>query len=226
MKTSLKFLAAGGAMVATIGLVGAVQAHGWGDRGGDGPRHERHFGGHGFRHGGFGPGMDGPGGHGPVGGMMMMRVFQMADTDGDRSVTQEDLDKLLQDRMKQYDANGDGELQLDEYKKLFAELVEPMAVRSFQFLDPNGDAAVTADELSKPLQGVVERMDRNGDGKLTMQDRGGFGHGGWGDRDGRGGRGERWHQFRGDDDRGPGPRNGMPAPKDDGPQMDVGPAAE
>lgn len=202
MKTSTKFLAIGGAMIAAVGVVGTVQA---GDRDGDrgwrdhGPRHERGYG-HGRHHGGhhgagghrFGHGgldMGGPG-HGMGGKMMMMRVFQLADTDGDKSVTQEDFDAFLQDRMEQYDANGDGELQLDEYKAFFAEMVEPMAVRTFQFLDPDGDAALTAEEFGEPLDGIVERMDHDDDGKLTLQDRGRFHRGGWRGDDERGR--ERW----------------------------------
>lgn len=224
MKAHTKYLAAGVALVATLGVVGAVQAHdnergrGPGYHQGDHHRGDGHHrwgrgdrdgrGGRGGHHG-FGPGMGmggfgGPG-HGMGGKMMMMRVFQLADTDGDRSVTQEDIDAFLQDRMQQYDENGDGQLQLDEYKAFFAELVEPMAVRTFQFLDPDGDAALTDEEFSGRLDGIVERMDRDGDGALTMQDhrRGGFGRRGWNDDDNR-------PRFRGD-----GPGRGMMQQQDD-----------
>ena len=224
MRTTTKYMAIGGAMLAALGAVGVAQAgdrnndrdgqqrewrhHGDKDgmgwrrdrdgRGHHGPRHYR--GGHGMggHHGG--PGMMGGGmmgmmgGHGgPMGRMAMMRIFQLADTDGDKSVTQEDFDAFITSRMEQYDANGDGSLQLDEYKAFFAEMVEPMAVRSFQHLDPDGNAALTAEEFGEPVEGVVERMDRDGDGKLTLQDRRGRHHGGWRDRD----------------DRRPGERSGM-----------------
>ncbi|ESR24136.1 EF-hand domain-containing protein [Lutibaculum baratangense] len=227
MKTSIKFLALGSAMVATAAMVGGAVAQdsgserGWRDgprherqyeRRGDGPRwqregrHERHHGGghHGGGYRGGHHGMMGMGGHGmmgmggmggPAGKMMFMRVFQLADTDGDGRVTQEDFDAFLQDRMEQYDANGDGELQLDEYKAFFAELVEPMAVRSFQALDPDGDASLTREEFGARLDGIVEKMDRDGDGALTLQDR-------------RGGR-EGWRSRRGD-----GQRTQAPATQD------------
>ena len=47
----------------------------------------------------------------------------------------------------------------------------PLTVRTFQMLDTDGDAVVTRAEYDRPLAGIVERLDRDGDGGLSMKDR-------------------------------------------------------
>ena len=58
-----------------------------------------------------------------------------------------------------------------EFEALWAEITKPMAVRAFQFLDPNGDAQVTKAELDDRFGQLVSRFDRNGDGVLSPADR-------------------------------------------------------
>jgi hypothetical protein len=44
-------------------------------------------------------------------------------------------------------------------------------VRAFQRHDQDGNAELTADEFNRRASQIVERMDRNGDGKLSKEDR-------------------------------------------------------
>ena len=75
------------------------------------------------------------------------------------------------------DANGDGAISLEEFGTIWATMTDQARVRAFQRLDPNGDASVTAAELDERFGDIVERMDRNGDGQLSREDRGRRGEG-------------------------------------------------
>lgn len=171
MKTSTSLLVAAGAVIAIVGIGSAVYADsGW--RGhGFGPCREGGW--HGMMRGPMGGRFDqfgGPGG-GMMGPMMIKRVFELADADKDGKLTQAEIDAARTQRFESHDANGDGKLSLAEFESLFAEVTEPVTVRAFQFLDPDGDAQITMEEFAKPGARLVERFDRNGDGALSSDDR-------------------------------------------------------
>ena len=46
----------------------------------------------------------------------------------------------------------------------------PFTVRVFQMLDTDGDAVITRAEYDRPLAGIVARLDRDGDGGLSLRD--------------------------------------------------------
>ena len=100
-----------------------------------------------------------------------MEVFEAVDADGDGKLTQAEIDKLRNDRHAAHDANGDGNLSLEEFAGLWHETTRPLTVRAFQTLDTDGDAVITRAEYDRPLAGIVERLDRDGDGSLSMKDR-------------------------------------------------------
>ena len=52
-------------------------------------------------------------------------------------------------RFTQFDADKNGNLSLAEFEALWAEITKPVAVRAFQFLDPDGDAAIAKAELDE-----------------------------------------------------------------------------
>jgi Ca2+-binding EF-hand superfamily protein len=148
------------------------------------------------------------GGFGPMGHARMMGGFgpvahemlKSVDTNNDGALSQDEINAAVNARFAEFDADKNGALSLQEFEALWAEITKPMAVRAFQFLDPDGDAAVSKTELDERFGTVVSRFDRNGDGELSPADhmrRGGprgWHRGGWG-----------WH----------GPENG--GPQDDGP---------
>ncbi len=185
MKTSTSLLVAAGAVIAVVGIGSAVYADsGWRGHGfgpcREGGMHGMMRGSMGGRFGEFG----GPGGM--MGPMTIKRVFELADANKDGKLTQEEIDAARTQRFQSHDANGDGKLSLGEFEALFAEFIQPMTVRAFQFLDPDGDAEITMEEFSEPGARLVERLDRNGDGTLSIEDRrdgsgpGSFGRGGFG----------------------------------------------
>ena len=109
-----------------------------------------------------------------------MEMFDAVDADGDGKLTQAEIDKALDDRHTAHDANGDGNLSLEEFAGLWHETTRPLTVRAFQMLDTDGDAVVTRAEYDRPLAGIVELLDRDRDGGLSLRD-------GWHDDDDRGG---------------------------------------
>lgn len=112
------------------------------------------------------------------GGMGMLRgfgaeqVLREVDTDRDGRITQAEIDAAVNARFTRFDADANGRLSLAEFGALWADITRPAAVRAFQFLDTDGDAAVTKAEVDERFGRVVQRFDRNGDGALSPQDRG------------------------------------------------------
>lgn len=131
---------------------------------------------------GFGVGL---GGFGPMRGLGA-ELLREVDADRDGRITQAEIDGAVNLRFERFDADKNGRLSLDEFAALWADLTRPVTVRAFQFMDADGDAAVTRAEVDERFSRLVARFDRNGDGALSMADRGRGGR-----QDGRGDRGPR-----------------------------------
>ncbi|MDA8870163.1 hypothetical protein N9H93_02065 [Rhizobiaceae bacterium] len=117
------------------------------------------------------------------GGGMMRQLFAQADADKDGAVTREEIAALRQSQVQAADADGNGDLTLAEFERVWLSMNRSRMVDAFQRLDEDGSGEVTAAEIDEPLNRMVERMDRNGDGKIDREDRGRRGRDG-----GRGGR--------------------------------------
>ncbi|MCE2520899.1 MAG: hypothetical protein J4G15_14025 [Alphaproteobacteria bacterium] len=100
-----------------------------------------------------------------------MAMFDAVDADGDGTLTQAEIDMLRIDRHAAHDANSDGNLDLGEFAGLWHETTYPLTVRAFQMLDTDGDAVITRAAYDRPLTGIVERLDRAGDGGLSLTHR-------------------------------------------------------
>src|ERR1044071_5155898 len=94
-----------------------------------------------------GPGPFGPLGMGPTLDGQGNQILKEMDTDGDGALSQDEINAALDGRFGTFDADKDGALSLTEFEALWAELTRPMAVRAFQFLDPDGNASVTKSEV-------------------------------------------------------------------------------
>lgn len=116
---------------------------------------------------GWGPG--GRGGH-PMMMGMVMPLFEEADADRNGTVTKAELQAFSGDRLKSYDGDRNGELSLEEFQGLWAELTRPARVRAFQFVDADGNGQITAAEMQRPLDMALERVDRNDDGGIARDE--------------------------------------------------------
>lgn len=107
-------------------------------------------------------GMGQQGGAGMAGGMMgggmMMgsgvNVMATFDTNKDGTLSPEEMTAGIKAELTKYDTDANGTLSLDEFAVMQAVRTRPMTVRAFQMHDADGDAQVTAAEMTA----VVEMM--------------------------------------------------------------------
>ncbi|MFD1342286.1 EF-hand domain-containing protein [Litorisediminicola beolgyonensis] len=136
-----------------------------GERGEHGGRGEH--GAHGMRGGKHGPQGGMFGGRGQ--GQMFATLFAEIDADGDGSVTQDEIDTFRAARVAEADASGDGALSIEEFDTLYRAFTRARMVDQFQELDADGDGSISAAEMDARFGSIVERMDHDGDGALTLQ---------------------------------------------------------
>ena len=102
--------------------------------------------------------------------MMMRERLNEADSDGDGKATKAEIKTKQEANLAKYDTNNDGQLSLEEYKPLWIERHNRRIVRSFQFLDANGNGQVSDAEYKRVIDWIVARMDRNEDGVISKDD--------------------------------------------------------
>lgn len=147
--------------------------------------------------------MSGPRGemgrHGRRGGRQLMDQF---DVNKDGSLTQQEVDQVVQERFAKADAAGNGSVDLEEFKAFWLSESRDGMVRAFQRIDRDGDGAVTKEEYDTLADRMFSRLDRDGNGTLEMVRGGKIGANA--DDEGPDGdeAGNRRRHARGDDDRG------------------------
>jgi Ca2+-binding EF-hand superfamily protein len=87
-------------------------------------------------------------------------------------VTQAEIDTFRAAQLSAADTSGDGSVSLDEFATVYFARIRPQMVDAFQACDDDGDGAITSAELEARFANVVSRLDRDGDGALSLQDRG------------------------------------------------------
>lgn len=106
------------------------------------------------------------------GGEMLRTLFVQIDADGDGAVTQDEIDAFRAARVGEADASGDGALSIEEFDTLYRAFTRSRMVDMFQDFDADGDGVISVEEMDVRFGDVVDRMDRDGDGALTLRDRG------------------------------------------------------
>jgi EF hand domain-containing protein len=109
--------------------------------------------------------------HGGPFGMVMLDMLSTIDTNNDGALSQQEINAAVASRFATFDSNKDGQLSMEEFQALWADLTRPIAVRAFQFLDPDGNGAIAREEIDKRFGTLVARFDRNKDGQLSSEDR-------------------------------------------------------
>ncbi|MFQ6549770.1 EF-hand domain-containing protein [Aestuariibius sp. 2305UL40-4] len=103
------------------------------------------------------------------GGEMLRDIFDAADADGDGAVTQTEIDAYRSAQLAEVDASGDGALSIEEFDTLYRSFTRSRMVDAFQALDADGDGQIAPEEMDRSVSRFFERMDRDGDGTLTLQ---------------------------------------------------------
>lgn len=83
------------------------------------------------------------------------------DSDGDGTITPEEIALARAALIAGADASQNGEISLEEYETIFLELMRDPLVDSFQHLDADGNGAVTDAEFEAATSKMLERMDRD-----------------------------------------------------------------
>lgn len=100
---------------------------------------------------------------------MMQRMHenmtQMMDADGDGTVTPEEMRAMMQAKLTENDADGNGSLSIKEFETLHSAMMRNMMVDRFQHLDADGDGAVTPEEMMAPAA-MMERMQKMQGGSM------------------------------------------------------------
>jgi EF hand len=144
--------------------------------GGQGGHHGRgDHGERGDRGGPDGMGFGGMGFGGRGGPEVFQNLFTQVDADKDGTLTQAEIDTFRAAQVASADASKDGSLSIDEFETLYRSFIRPKMVDAFQNVDADGDGQITKAELDARLANVVARLDRNDDGALSLDDRGGRG---------------------------------------------------
>jgi len=97
-------------------------------------------------------------------------LFERFDVNEDGRITQVEIDEVRQGRLEEFDADGDGNLSLEEYQALWLDAMRERMVDRFQAHDDDGDGLVTAAEFGEPFDRIVSRFDVNDDGELTRDE--------------------------------------------------------
>jgi hypothetical protein len=109
--------------------------------------------------------------HGGPFRIVMLDMLSTIDTNNDGALSQQEINAAVASRYATFDTNKDGQLSLEAFQALWTDLTRPIAVRAFQFLDSDGNAAIARDEVDKRFGTLVARFDRNKDGQLSSEDR-------------------------------------------------------
>ena len=99
------------------------------------------------------------------------QIIQRFDADGNGAVTAAEIATGRAEMLARYDADDDGTLSLAEFEALHAELARGRMVRGFQFIDTDGDGAVTEAEMTALADRMMARMDIDDDGDIDADDR-------------------------------------------------------
>jgi len=125
----------------------------------------------------FAKSMGGAAAHGPMGanmgamganmGMMGSDQHMAAyDTDGDGTLSADEIAAGIKAELVKYDTDGNGTLSLDEFATMQADMqaetLRMMAVRAFQMHDSDGDAQVTEAEMAASAAQMQQMLGQQG----------------------------------------------------------------
>jgi hypothetical protein len=101
----------------------------------------------------------------------MQMMAERYDANKDGKLSQEEIDTNRTSWHGEFDADKNATLSLQEFQGLWLKARNEEMVREFQRFDRDGNGQVTLDEYKQPLANMVARMDHNGDGVLSPDDR-------------------------------------------------------
>jgi Ca2+-binding EF-hand superfamily protein len=99
------------------------------------------------------------------------QLAERYDANRDGAISQQEIDQNRTQWHGEFDGDKTGDLSIAEFERLWLKARRLEMVREFQRFDRDGDGKVTLEEYRRPLADLVRDMDRNGDGMLSRDDR-------------------------------------------------------
>ena len=100
-----------------------------------------------------------------------MKMLDAVDADRDGKLTQAEVEAARNERnavLATYDTDGDGNLDLEEFSRLWHETMRPFTVRAFQALDTDGDAFISPTEYERSFADMFHGLDQDDDGSFSV----------------------------------------------------------
>ena len=98
-------------------------------------------------------------------------LLRQADANGDRALSQSEVNAFVRAKVAVGDDNDDSSLSLQEFETVWLDVMRRPIVDRFQGLDQDGDGLIEPQEFNERFGGVVARLDRNRDGVVDRADR-------------------------------------------------------
>ena len=115
-----------------------------------------------------GPAVDRDGG--PGHGRFAARQLGILDTDGNGSVSREEITAEHQRLVGAADVNSDGRLSPDEFRRRGSFFIRLGTTTFFDLIDTNGDQQISVEELNQPMERWFTRKDANSDGSIDAEE--------------------------------------------------------
>jgi hypothetical protein len=93
-------------------------------------------------------------------------MIQLMDTDDDQKVSVDEIKAEHKRMIAGSDIDGDGKLDVKEFKRRGWMFRRPPTTTLFDLLDADGDQTLSAEEISAPSERWFKRYDANNDGQI------------------------------------------------------------
>lgn len=107
---------------------------------------------------------------GGMGGHHRMEMMQRLDTNTDGKITMAEITAHREQLHAEHDKDRNNAISLSEFEGIWLAMMRPMMVDKFQMMDDDGDGQITDAEVEKKMTWMMHRMDRNGDGAISMRE--------------------------------------------------------
>lgn len=107
------------------------------------------------------------------GAMMERHKAHLAevDTDGNGKVSKAEAEAAREAHFKSADVDGNGSVSLEEFEAMSERRRKMKLKHKFERSDKNNDGVLTSDELGSRRGGHFEKMDTDGDGEISRDER-------------------------------------------------------
>lgn len=100
----------------------------------------------------------------------VQHMLERFDADKDGQITRAEVEDERKARLARFDADQDGALSQDEFRSMMAARLDEMAKRGFERMDRNKDGKIGLDEQHRSPAHMFGRLDANWDGVVTAEE--------------------------------------------------------